>query len=150
MTIWTELLQRSLSKRNSSGRIIPPCSAAPKDLVLFAQDDKFWLMSSALRWIEQPETHDRQAIARLSKVRRSSVELELAMTANPINDVRLKTFPVRHISHQNALVLVEADQFRKVRGNAETAFIVHICGGHDSPMNLRFEKRNLHVSQASV
>src|SRR5207249_4867638 len=99
--------------------------------------------------VEQPETHDRQAIPRFSQVRSGSVEFDPAMTADPVNDVRLKPFSIRHVPHKNALVLFKFDQLGKVRGNAETPFVIHVRGGHDGSMDLRFEERYLHVSQTS-
>src|SRR5271157_6080381 len=81
---------------------------------------------------------------------RDALPLDPAMTADPVNHVRLKPYSTRHVPHQNALVLFQFDQLGKIRGNAETAFVIHVRGGHDSSMNLRFEERYLHASQTTV
>ena len=71
-------------------------------------------MSSGFLGMEQSETHNRQAISWFSQVRSRSIELDPAMTADPVDDVRLKPFAIRHVPHQNALVFFEFDQFGKV------------------------------------
>ena len=121
----------------------------PKHFVLVTQDNDFWLVSSGFLRVEQSETHDRQAIPWFSQVRSGSIELDPALTADPVNDVSLKPSSIRHVPHQNALVLFQFDQLGEVRGNAETPFVIYVRGGYNSSMNLRFEERYLHVSQTS-
>src|ERR1700730_8961352 len=93
-------------------------SPLAKNLVLFAQDNDFRPMRSNFRRIEQSEAHDRQNVPWFSETRGGSVEHDRSMTANPVNDVCLKSFAVHEVPDQDSLVLFEFNKLGKISRNA--------------------------------
>jgi hypothetical protein len=93
-------------------------SLLAKHIVLFTQNDNFRPVRTGLRVIEQSKTHDRQSIAWLPEVRGGSIQRNRTLAANPIDYVCFKSLAVPDVSDQDALVLFEFDQFRKIGGDA--------------------------------
>jgi hypothetical protein len=102
-------------------------------------------MGSGFCLIKQPEAHDCQNISWFTEMRDGSVQCDDAVIANRVDNVRFKPFAVRSISDQDSLILFEFNQLGKVSRDAQTAFVIHVRPSDNGSMNLRFEKRQVHL-----
>jgi hypothetical protein len=108
--------------------------------VFRTKNDNFWPMSPGFIFCgEQTETHDGQTIAGLSEVRGRSVEKNYAVSPSGVDNIRLESRSICHVSHENPLVFFEFHQLGEISGYGETTLVIEICSGDNSLVNLRFD-----------
>jgi hypothetical protein len=107
--------------------------------VFRTENDYFRAMGPGFIFGEQTETHDGQKIARLSEVRSRSVEKNYAVSPTGVDNIRLESLSICHVSDENPLIFFEFHQLGQISGDGKTAFVIDVGASDDSSMDLRFD-----------